>query len=793
MIKRTASIFVGVFVPKSSSSSSSSPSKASSKDRSSAATSGVPSSDAGSSATKKRHIKITHRERSAASWSDSQASDGVQLLSAQDRPSQENKNAATLPFRSKDRTTLETEHAHEAVMHTRQQGPSQSPGPDGDDNASAVTRVRLKLVQHSSATTQSSEHEHSSTQQDAAYKLQPLHMSTTHFNSSVTCHHDKTRSDRPKMHCSTPNCNTIWCKRCLEKHYFSVDDVFVANASFTCPRCRGTCLCAKCKDRRGEKRVLVTHHKRPAVPKSSTATPSDKLLSRPVSTPTVFERPQTRKRSGIVTLAPRRLANTVWDVNDEDEDDSRDASDNDESDHSLWSTIDHKVSLEQPHPAGGGARSRRRVSGQQSSSLRPMQPSRRSNRQRRTTWHRLDSDEWSAWGARNSGGASRDARVSIGSAQEHPWTFTAYDEHQSDLGVTDESDVDDGDSYHLSTSSWRTGWRTSGSGAGVGDPMIEPVWTTTAESWGAPGTALEEFEQLPYEPIIDFGTQHFDADDDSVTAMHVEHDLLHVGDKAQSKKRGVVWREGPERRRRRLESLDSAPSASASPPALEPSTSTTENSPAPAVVGSPPPYTAVENMLTPPETTNVNLAAGCLGGGSLGSRSSSYIDLDRYTDAEIGQLVRRALTLGQDMFAATSQLVATSKGLEAGRSTTTKIESSQTGTSLRGRSLELQDSASETGPATTTTASKLEFRNPFLPTAQADAHFGVAEESTCADKSEDGGMAAASSSKAEDDSSTVLDDSWVLRDDVKFDEDSGDLAMAATTGSWTTDVVTLVH
>ncbi|KAK4052461.1 hypothetical protein OIV83_002263 [Microbotryomycetes sp. JL201] len=744
MIKRAASVFVGVFVPRGTSSP-------------------APSSPTKSSCA----VEVgddTPAHSKPNDLNSPTVTSSVHEAQTMDRePSDLDHNAGHDKHTRRAVDGLSTDKRLGIVMSdsTKPNAPSPS---HGDDGSAGVTRVRLKLVQHSStepAPQRPDEHDgkpQPTTRPTDSQRLAPVTVHMTTQASSVTCHHDKTRSERPKMHCSTLNCNTIWCQRCLEKHYFTDGQVFVANTSFMCPRCRGTCMCAKCKDRRGEKRALVTH-KRPAAARPSNSNPvaaqtssssssSDRALYRPTHA-AVFERPQTRRRSGIVTLAPRRLANTVWDVNDEDEE-SREASDMDDSDHgSQWSRPDHKTMFE--HDTQQGARSRRRVS--EHGSMGPMQPSRRSNRQRRTTWHRMDSDEWGMWGARNG---SREARGSVGNAANHSWTFM-HDEHQSDLGVTDESDIEDD----------KFGFPRSGGAA----DLVEPVWST-AESFGAPGTALEDFEQLSYEPIIDFGSQHFD-DDDPVFAMHVEQGSL-LGDEAsQTKKRGVVWREGPERRKRRLESLDSAPSASASPSELEASTSTTENSPAP-VVGSPPPYSAIENMATPPETAALaesltsiatGPALGCLGGGSLGSRSSSYIDLDRYTDAEIGSLVRRALTLGQDMFAATSQLVAKGAARSAGLT--------QNGAS------DAHQQPDESNDAAATTASKLEFRNPFLPTAQTDAHFGVSDPATRGQ----GDDTDETSPKLED--SGALDDSWVLRDDVKFDEDES--AQTVATEPWAAD------
>ncbi|KAK4056993.1 hypothetical protein OIO90_001893 [Microbotryomycetes sp. JL221] len=636
----------------------------------------------------------------------------------------------------------------------------------------------------------------------------------------------------------------------------AVGDEFVAGGYFTCPRCQGICICAKCKDRRGEKRTVLSHKQHNQQPAQSTkaadqqqqqqhqskqqqqpsSSSSQRIrpstaLSRPPAHLGLVERPQTRRRSGIVTEAPRRLANTVWDVGDEDEDDQDQYDDEDEDESRLDDEEDDSSEVNyrsqrsrkrtyQHHQPRASIASRQveaillphrrhstSLSGRRTSSFvldAGVQPSRRSNRQRRSTnWSRAGADEWANWSSTAnaqdqddpSGRSSRARqRQSLTSAR---WITGRDDEEQDDqseLGVTDESDLEnefDHDVYARVEDEQRARFGHRHSSRTLFDEYnddmsrqedrVEPVWSSNGlDAWGAPGTALDDFVELhatAHEPMIDFGDQL-----DDVVKQQLEVDALAS---QNSKKRSVVWTEGPERRKRRLASMEESTSSSsgaaassASPPELSESTSSTGNSPSAAVVGSPPPYTAsslIEHTTTPPELlkteddallngleidANLVAATSSSSFGAGGGKSSSFIDLDQYTDAEIGRLVRRALTLGQDMFAAaTTQLRSENPGVtSAGLNKTTR----------------------------STEGGKLEFRNPFRPTAKTDAHLAVPsvdgdddgidndqqeQTMTTSVVDEDEMNVKPTVSEAQElDEPDMVDATWVLRDDVNYGE-----------------------
>ncbi|GAA5922154.1 hypothetical protein JCM1841_006903 [Sporobolomyces salmonicolor] len=68
------------------------------------------------------------------------------------------------------------------------------------------------------------------------------------------CHHHKSKgADRPRMTCiNAPECKTIWCNVCVNKHYLACTPTaeFVAGEAFLCPVCQDACLCAGCKRKR---------------------------------------------------------------------------------------------------------------------------------------------------------------------------------------------------------------------------------------------------------------------------------------------------------------------------------------------------------------------------------------------------------------------------------------------------------------------------------------------------------------------------------------------------------------
>ncbi|GAA5897598.1 uncharacterized protein JCM6883_006750 [Sporobolomyces salmoneus] len=77
---------------------------------------------------------------------------------------------------------------------------------------------------------------------------------TTSLNR--VCHHHRgiNKGDF-RMTCSNnPECKTIWCKRCVEKHYLDLtsSNSFVNGTTLLCPVCRNCCKCSSCRKKRKE-------------------------------------------------------------------------------------------------------------------------------------------------------------------------------------------------------------------------------------------------------------------------------------------------------------------------------------------------------------------------------------------------------------------------------------------------------------------------------------------------------------------------------------------------------------
>ncbi|GAA5873579.1 hypothetical protein JCM8547_005622 [Rhodosporidiobolus lusitaniae] len=67
------------------------------------------------------------------------------------------------------------------------------------------------------------------------------------------CHHHKSQTDRPRMTCiNAPECRTVWCNVCVEKHYlhYTPLNLFEPSGVFSCPVCLDVCACAGCKRKR---------------------------------------------------------------------------------------------------------------------------------------------------------------------------------------------------------------------------------------------------------------------------------------------------------------------------------------------------------------------------------------------------------------------------------------------------------------------------------------------------------------------------------------------------------------
>lgn len=318
------------------------------------------------------------------------------------------------------------------------------------------------------------------------------------------------------------------------------------------------CICAKCKDRRGEKRIVVTKSTSGSSRnRSRAATAHDPSAPPAMPRPPSFERPQTRRRSGVL---PARRFSTVWDVDDEDEDDA--GGDSDDGTGS-WTSRRRNVQHLFLDRSRGSGRSRRRhssavVSGHEMTSAdTTVQPSRRSNRARRTTWHRLDQDEWASWSVQAPSSTTGQRPGSHDYADhlaQRAWMVPS--ESESELDVTEVSDDAEDDDDVADDKSF----------FGEED-QVETVWSSTTGSWGAPGTALQVFD-LPLispEPQLDFGSQ---LDGELAAQLSAVAASSNPSAPAGKKpKRNVVWREGPERRKRRLASMESR--SSNSPPALD--------------------------------------------------------------------------------------------------------------------------------------------------------------------------------------------------------------------------------
>jgi len=112
----------------------------------------------------------------------------------------------------------------------------------------------------------------------SAYKSKVSHLpltipeSKTH-KAGLWCHQCKKRS-RNVVYCSTYDlgfCSKKYCKRCLEKHYNENFDA-IDQKNWLCMFCRGICLCASCRRKRGEivpKRVMKNKRKASAISNSS--------------------------------------------------------------------------------------------------------------------------------------------------------------------------------------------------------------------------------------------------------------------------------------------------------------------------------------------------------------------------------------------------------------------------------------------------------------------------------------------------------------------------------------------